>query len=65
MKTLNKQALHTLILDSEKIEKIAHCARSKATQELIQSFKSWVRSLANRSPLNIEQTHTNLCHGKT
>ncbi|MFT5520815.1 MAG: hypothetical protein ACI9IA_001412 [Enterobacterales bacterium] len=64
MNTLNKQALHTLMFDSEKIEKIAHCARSKATRELIQSFKSWILSLANRQSLNIAQTHTSLCNGK-
>jgi predicted DNA-binding transcriptional regulator YafY len=50
MNTLNKQALNTLMFDSEKIEKIAHCARAKATQELIQSLKNLFQSQATLLP---------------
>ena len=63
MNTLNKYSGRTIILDTKKIDEIAHRERAKATQELIQSFKSLFRSKSYRQPLDVENKHSNICNG--
>lgn len=61
MNTLNKQPGHKIMFDTDEIEKNARRERVKATQELIQSFKSLFGSKANRHPFDPESTHSNMC----
>jgi len=65
MSTLKKQSRHTVMFDSEQIEKIAHCERAKATQELIRLFKNLFISHANSRSLesSLEKTRINTCNG--